>query len=182
MDHLRDGVGLQGYGQKDPIVVYKMEAFKFFGMMMAAIGEDVVKKLFAVQVAAADSTESIDEEMAREEAALTGGGNFQYNLTEDGELVPTQKGAAAAPAAAKAPPIDLSHLHKAPRQMQMSRGPMQGGALAGAGGPFAQPQSAGGPSMGGGFSSGNDVDKVGRNDPCPCGSGKKYKKCHGLGS
>ena len=121
------------------------------------------------------------------ESAIADKGEFQYNLTDDGELVPTSGGAAkGTPAPAPtSPPIDLSHLHKAPRQMQLSRGPV-GSPLAGAGagggsGPFAQPQHLGG----GGArppQTSNDVDKVGRNDPCPCGSGKKYKKCHGQDS
>ncbi len=200
MDHLRDGVGLQGYGQKDPIVVYKMEAFRFFQMMMESIGVDVVRKLFAVQVSPNENANDIEAEIAREEAALTGDGAFQYNLTEDGELVPTKVGPTGASAAAPgtsnaapsgggakgnpAPPIDLSHLHKAPRQMQLSRGPV-GSPLVGGSGPFAQPQMAGAGGPGGGAHPGGqyggDVDKVGRNDPCPCGSGKKYKKCHGQG-
>ncbi|MBS1962026.1 MAG: preprotein translocase subunit SecA [Bdellovibrionales bacterium] len=180
MDHLRDGVGLQGYGQKDPIVVYKMEAFRFFEMMMDSITTDVVRKLFAVQVAPNETADEIEEEIAREEASLTGGGNFQYNLTADGELVPTEKPAGAplaGPAkAGNTPPMDLSHLHKAPRQMQLSRGPV--------GSPFANPEmaTAGGPAGGGSSGYVGDVDKVGRNDPCPCGSGKKYKKCHGQSS
>jgi preprotein translocase subunit SecA len=171
MDHLRDGVGLQGYGQKDPIIVYKMEAFKFFGMMMEAIGLDVVRKLFAVQLAPSETAEDIEAEIEREEKALLGNGDFQYNLTETGDLVPSPGGASPAPQQS-ASPIDLSHLHKAPKQMQLSRGPAPA-----SGSPFAQPAAAG-PS-GGSTSYGGDVDKVGRNDPCPCGSGKKYKKCHG---
>jgi preprotein translocase subunit SecA len=176
MDHLRDGVGLQGYGQKDPIVVYKMEAYRFFKLMMEQITGDVVRKLFAVQVSPNESTDDIEEAIEREETSLNGGGEFQYNLTADGNLVPA---AGATPASAKAEPIDLSHLNKAPRQMQLSRGPV-GSPLMGAGGsgPFAQPSADN--ARNGQY--GGDVDKVGRNDPCPCGSGKKYKKCHGAGS
>src|SRR5262249_1177817 len=51
MDHLREGIGLQGYGQKDPLVEYKKQGFGFFQMMMNQITGDVVRKLFAVQVA-----------------------------------------------------------------------------------------------------------------------------------
>lgn len=171
MDQLRDGVGLQGYGQKDPIIVYKKEAFRFFGMMFDSISLDVVRKLFAVQLAPSDSVDDIEAEIEREELALLGDGSFQYNLTEDGELVPT----AASPATAKEPPMDLSHLHKAPQNMQLSRGPI--------GSPFAQPEAEafGGGASAGSSAYGSDVDKVGRNEVCPCGSGKKYKKCHGAG-
>jgi preprotein translocase subunit SecA len=189
MDHLRDGVGLQGYGQKDPIVVYKMEAFRFFKMMMEQITNDVVRKLFAVQVSPNQDANDIEEAIEREEASIADEGAFKYNLTADGELVPTASGNGhPPPAAEKAPPMDLSHLHKAPRQMQLSRGasPAQPGSpFAGAGGgsgPFAQPQHSGGSSGARPPQSSSDVDKVGRNDPCPCGSGKKYKKCHGQDS
>ena len=51
MDHLREGVGLQGYGQKDPLVIYKKEGFRFFEMMMNQITGDAVRKLFVVQMA-----------------------------------------------------------------------------------------------------------------------------------
>lgn len=163
MDHLRDGVGLQGYGQKDPIVVYKKEAFRFFGMMMESISLDVVRKLFAVQLAPSETANDLEAEIEKEELALSGGGEFQYNLTETGELVPSSPGAKPAEAP-KAAPIDLSHLNKQPRQMQLSRGPGPGLSLGGGGGGMAS------------------VGSAGRNDPCPCGSGKKYKKCHGSGS
>jgi preprotein translocase subunit SecA len=171
MDQLRDGVGLQGYGQKDPIIVYKKEAFRFFSMMMDSIALDVVRKLFAVQLAPSDSVEELEAEIEREEQALHGESGFQYNLTEDGELVPS----AGAPQAPQEDPIDLSHLHKAPQQMQLSRGPV--------GGPFANAEAAFSGGQGGGMQSyGSDVERVGRNEPCPCGSGKKYKKCHGAGT
>ncbi len=180
MDHLRDGVGLQGYGQKDPIIVYKKEAFRFFGMMMDAITVDVVRKLFAVEVAANEEPEAIEAELIREEEALLDSGNFQYNITDSGELVPNTGGKPAG----RQPPMDLSHLQKAPRQMQLSRGAAPAGLSAGGGGgggsgPFAQPQPAAGGAFGGSYGA-SEVDKVGRNDPCPCGSGKKYKKCHGV--
>ncbi|MBC7387411.1 MAG: preprotein translocase subunit SecA [Cryobacterium sp.] len=181
MDHLREGVGLQGYGQKDPILVYKKEGFKFFGMMMDSIALDVVKKLFAIQLAPSDTPEDIDAEIEREENALLGDGNFQYNLTETGDLVAAPSGQVspqaqkAAPASGSEDPMDLSHLHRAPRQMQLSRSPAPA-----SGSPFAQREATA--PGGGGMSYAGDVDKVGRNDPCPCGSGKKYKKCHGTES
>jgi preprotein translocase subunit SecA len=181
MDHLRDGVGLQGYGQKDPIIVYKKEAFKFFGMMMEQITGDCVRKLFAVQLAPSESADDIEAEIEREELALTGGGNFQYNLTEDGELAPTPQAKLPVDRPQQAP-LDLSHLQKKPRNVQLSRGPLPGMAPAeAAGSPFAGGGGFGGSAPAGG-QYGGDVAKAGRNDPCPCGSGKKYKKCHGANS
>lgn len=159
MDHLREGIGLQGYGQKDPLIEYKKQAFRFFSMMMNQITGDVIRKLFAVQVAPSELLEEEAQEYEEQEA------NIQYNLTADGELVPT----AAKPKAPEATPVRapqpmLMPNMRAPKQMTMGRGPMgnQGAASS------AAPVSA------------SNVAKAGRNDPCPCGSGKKYKKCHGV--
>ncbi len=161
MDHLREGIGLQGYGQKDPLIAYKKEGFRFFEMMMNQITGDVIRKLFAVQVTQeTNPIQEIEEELERSHDSQ----GIQYNLSESGDLVPV---AGATPQKtqpqASRPPVDLSHMNKAPRQMTLSRGPMTAGA-----------------SAGGGMAPISDVAKAGRNDPCPCGSGKKYKKCHGI--
>ena len=173
MDHLREGIGLQGYGQKDPLIEYKKQGFKFFEMMMNQITGEVVRKMFSVQLADPTTFE-------QEEAELSEPEGMQYNLSDDGSLVPAVNapkapiGQAPAPAAAARPAVDLSGMLKAPRQMTLSRAPAPS-ALGG----NAQAAMAG---AGFGSESGSHlagVDKVGRNDPCPCGSGKKYKKCHG---
>jgi preprotein translocase subunit SecA len=182
MDHLREGIGLQGYGQKDPLIEYKKQGFRFFSMMMNQITGDVVRKLFAVQMA---PNQSFDDQamLEEEEEEIHPSGEIQYNIAADGSLIP----ASGAPAPAVIPPrqpqpsrpaeaspgpssgsIDMERLgrqlFKQPKQMTLSRGPVAPGA-----GGSVSPVSAGD----------SGVDKVGRNDPCPCGSGKKYKKCHG---
>ena len=94
MDHLREGIGLQGYGQKDPLIEYKKQGFQFFEMMMNQITGDVVRKAFTVQLAqrpdaqgaAPDSHEmeaEIEAELEKAEAHQT----MQYNLAPDGSLV-----------------------------------------------------------------------------------------------
>jgi preprotein translocase subunit SecA len=155
MDHLRDGIGLQAHGQKDPLVEYKKQGFKFFEMMMAQITGDVVRKLFAVQIS-------------------EGQGDIESGF--EGE-----------------------EIHEAPVRNAVDTLEPAGGSGAGsrpAGGmarlPSAQEALSGRPAganSGGGISSGPvglrplppgvDVTRLGRNDVCPCGSGKKYKKCHG---
>ena len=109
MDHLKEGIGLRGYGQKDPLVEYKREGFEMFEEMKRRIVEATVENLFRVRVAKTEERE-IERRQKRQLA--------QLNFVGAGS-------AAAAP----------------------------------------QPVHAG--------------SKVGRNDPCPCGSGLKYKKCHG---
>jgi preprotein translocase subunit SecA len=114
MDHLRDGIGLRGYGQKDPLIEYKREGFDLFAGMMERIKSDTLDRLFHVQA-----------------------------VRHEGEQ----------PAA---PPQSI--LSRPQPRMTLNRGEE----------PVATPAPAQ-----------RAENKVGRNDPCPCGSGKKYKKCHG---
>ncbi|HYA93633.1 MAG TPA: preprotein translocase subunit SecA [Thermodesulfobacteriota bacterium] len=115
IDQLKEGIGLRGYGQKDPLIEYQKEAYQMFLEMLDRIKKDTVEKLFAVQMAKDDrAAEEVKLErkqtfvMSRGEAAQGGGGK-----TESGKGVTVRR----------------------------------------------------------------EGKKVGRNDPCPCGSGKKYKRC-----
>jgi preprotein translocase subunit SecA len=111
LDHLKEGIGLRGYGQKDPLVEFKKEAFNLFEEMMDRIDTEAVRFLFLMQPAKPEAeARQIEQRQRRQQQ------NLQFQ---------------AGPAQAQAPK------------------PVRAGA------------------------------KVGRNDPCPCGSGKKYKKCHG---
>jgi preprotein translocase SecA subunit len=114
MDHLKEGIGLRGYGQRDPLQEYQKEGFDMFEEMVGRIQQDSVQKLFTVQA-------------AREE--------------------------------------DISRL-EARRRPQAAQMVMSGGGVE------AQRVAKSGTQR-------REAAKVGRNDPCPCGSGKKYKKCHG---
>ncbi|HEV7969008.1 MAG TPA: preprotein translocase subunit SecA [Candidatus Acidoferrales bacterium] len=112
LDHLKEGIGLRGYGQKDPLVEFKKEAFTLFEDMMGRIDTETVRYLFLVQPARPeDEAKEIERRQRRQQQEMQ-----------------LQAGAAQAAEQPK---------------------PVRTGA------------------------------KVGRNDPCPCGSGKKYKKCHG---
>jgi len=131
LDHLRQGIHLRGYAQKNPKQEYKRESFELFADMLDAIKQDVTKVVLTVQVRSADDVKAVEE--------LPPVTNVQYQHAEIGD---TLAGAVAgdddeAAAAVAAPPV------AAPA-------------------PFVR---AG--------------EKVGRNDPCPCGSGKKFKQCHG---
>jgi preprotein translocase subunit SecA len=135
MDHLKEGIGLRGYGQKNPLTEYKREGFDLFQEMMGRLQSDVVEQLFRVQVAVDAVPE--DEDLAPVRAAQM--------VFSHAQAAPV---GAAAPAGGGAP----------------------AGAAAGTAVEAAQPKQT--PVRA--------EEKVGRNDPCPCGSGKKYKKCHGL--
>jgi len=114
IDQLKEGIGLRGYGQKDPLIEYQKEAYKMFLEMLERVKKDTVEKLFAVQISKEQEVTEMKMErkqtfvMSRGESAQGGGGK-----TEEGKGVTVRR----------------------------------------------------------------DGKKVGRNDPCPCGSGKKYKRC-----
>jgi preprotein translocase subunit SecA len=106
MDHLKEGIGLRGYAQRDPLVEYKKEAFTMFGELSGRIATELVMRLFKIQV-----QRNQEEKIKTRQQKLA----LNYNLGEGGAQQTVTKG-----------------------------------------------------------------KKVGRNDPCPCGSGKKYKKCCGV--
>ena len=114
MDHLKEGIGLRGYGQKNPLDEYKKEGFKLFHNMIETVKVQTVSTLMRVRVVREDDVDKFEEERRRRQE----------------------------------------------QQVQMNKGA--------AGEDRPTPQTIK-----------REGDKVGRNDPCPCGSGKKYKKCHG---
>lgn len=129
MDDLKEGINFRAYGQKDPLIEYKMDGFKMFGEMMDSISKDII--------------------------------NFIFKFT-------TQ-------ASEKQQPLN------APKQVNMSRLRTSHASSTGMGftGNPDPVQSQGNPQQGGKVETVKVGPKVGRNDPCPCGSGKKYKNCHG---
>jgi preprotein translocase SecA subunit len=112
MDHLKEGIGLRGYGQKNPLQEYQKEGFEMFEDMIHRIQEDVVQKLFTVEIARESVAQKMEMEQPRPQRMV---------LSRGGENV------------------------EAPRAVQAKR----------------------------------HGEKIGRNNPCPCGSGKKYKRCCG---
>jgi preprotein translocase subunit SecA len=151
MDHLREGIYLRGYGQKDPKQEYKKEGYNYFLAMMSAIGTDIVSKMFKVQIRREEEVEEL-ERRRREQAArqrMTARHSAAGSAANGEALAPKQGGGVR----------------------RMSVGPPPRASVPGAGvdaAPAPVPQT---PVR-------RQVPKVGRNDPCYCGSGKKYKKCH----
>jgi preprotein translocase subunit SecA len=156
LDHLKEGIGLRGYGQKDPLVEFKKEAFVLFEDMMARIDNETIRYLFHIQIQQAER--SPDEMQLRPEAQQAG----LPRRTSGGAQAAVASAAARAsePGSQRLPEVARQLERKQQRQqkdLQYQTGPAQAEA--------PKPVRAGA--------------KVGRNDPCPCGSGKKYKKCHG---
>jgi preprotein translocase subunit SecA len=151
LDHLKEGIGLRGYGQRDPLVEYKRESFDLFQAMRARVDEDIVRHLWWLRPV-------LNEGAAGPEPAAVG--------------------ASRRPTPARPAP------RRAQQPLILNEPAEPVGAFAGA---AAQRQVAGPFAPRPARTGGDDVvktvrhegPKVGRNDPCPCGSGKKYKKCHG---
>jgi len=139
MDHLKEGIGLRGYGQHDPLVEYKRESFDMFEDMMKRFQEDTVRYLYLMQVLERPSE---PVEAQPELAGGDGNGRRPRNL------------------ATSVDELEEAFQRRKRRELEEAR-------MAGSGEyqPVQQVVRSGA--------------KVGRNDPCPCGSGKKYKKCCG---
>ena len=132
LDHLKEGIGLRGYGQRDPLVEYKRESFGMFQAMKERIDQETVRYLWRLRPRPEPAAA----------AALAARPAAPIQLNHPGEAVPAFAGAAVAVGAGPRP--------------------------ARTGGDDARVRTIR-----------RDEPKVGRNDPCPCGSGRKYKKCHG---
>ncbi len=112
MDHLKEGIGLRGYGQRDPLVEYKKEAFQMFGELQERINRETLTRLFKIQIKKEE--EKVQKPSLLQQVPVFASERLSYNKNDGGPREP---------------------IH---------------------------------------------VKKIGRNDPCPCGSGKKYKKCCGV--
>jgi len=155
MDHLKEGIHLRGYGQKDPLVEYKKESYILFQDMMDRIEDETLRYLFFLQVRRDDPNEN---GFGRPAPVLP------FPVEEDGEET-EQDGQSAQleqeRRAAQAAIQDVTRKMQRDKDKELAELQLVGGD-----GTTTQKQVIKG-------------DKVGRNDPCPCGSGKKYKKCHG---
>jgi preprotein translocase subunit SecA len=124
LDHLRQGIHLRGYAQKQPKQEYKREAFELFSMMLDAVRNEVTRILMTVQIRGEQDVAAVEEPVELQ--------NVRYQHTDYDAALAEEDGADTAVATAPKPE------------------------------PFVR-----------------RGEKIGRNDPCPCGSGKKYKQCHG---
>ncbi len=135
LDHLKEGISLRGYGQRQPLVEYKRESFSMFQAMKERVDEDTIKYLWRLRA-----------------------------VPKEGETSPAQ------PRLRSSTPISYNEPKKATSALSGSAGSLE------ASGP--RPTRTGGDDAAV-RTVRRDTSKIGRNEPCPCGSGKKYKKCHG---
>jgi preprotein translocase subunit SecA len=162
MDHLREGIGLRGYGQKDPLVEYKKESYNLFQEMQNRIQDETVKFLFFMRPYDGTRPEVPFPEQWEDEPALDAspdGGHDGRNGAGQADHHEDHKNAQSAFE-------DVTRKIQKKKDKEMAELQFVGGDGSSSGTKTAPVRS----------------NKVGRNDPCPCGSGKKYKKCCGAGS
>ncbi len=153
LDHLKEGIGLRGYGQKDPLVEFKKEAFILFEDMMARIDNETVRYLFHIQIQQGEqSPQQLQQRPEPPRPPRPG----------------TSTAMASAAARASGSEMDSQHLPSVAREIERKQSRQQ-----------RDLQYQTGPAQAEAPKPVRAAAKVGRNDPCPCGSGKKYKKCHG---
>jgi preprotein translocase subunit SecA len=152
MDHLRDATRFRGYAQKDPLQEYKKEGFALFGSTLERIAQEVVQRLLHID----------PDFLLRQQEALRRAREMELRMRQAMQFsAPGEPGGALSPEGrAMAPPPPMA-------------GPLPGTVVT-PGGPNGAPLPPAGmppPAV---------FKNVGRNDPCPCGSGRKFKKCHGV--
>jgi preprotein translocase subunit SecA len=160
MDHLKEGIGLRGYAQRDPLVEYKRESFDMFEAMMLKFQEDTVRFLFRMQILGPDG-QPVDAapRINRAVPSAPPVASAARPLTLDAE--PREVSISTRQPSTTIDALEKEFQRKKQRELEAA-------SMAGAGDASQPTQRRTG-------------EKVGRNDPCPCGSGKKYKKCHGAG-
>jgi preprotein translocase subunit SecA len=164
MDHLKEGINLRGYAQRDPLVEYKRESFDMFEAMMLKFQEDTVRFLFRMQIIGPDGkpVTAAQAPQPRREVPKAPPVASAAQPAPAAVLEATQPREIAVPTRQPSTTIDaLEKEFKQKKQRELAAASMAGT------GNGAQPAQR------------RTGEKVGRNDPCPCGSGKKYKKCHG---
>ena len=174
MDHLREGIGLRAVGQRDPLVEYQREAYDAFSAMMARIKEESVGYFYNLPVQTPEEREAAQREASRAESSR----RVARPALQRARVQPDTR---IGPAGAVAPP------GAAPPQQAGAPAPSNGAGVSRAGGGVGAPGAAGRRRIGEAAEAAHSTavgtaargDKVGRNDPCPCGSGTKYKRCCG---
>ncbi|MEM7309266.1 MAG: preprotein translocase subunit SecA [Planctomycetota bacterium] len=186
MDSLRAGIGLRGYAQKDPKNEYKAEGFRLFEKLLSTIEDDVTSLIMRVEV-------------RRPEEGAPEGGSFQQGpgaldqaAQQGQELSPEQlqrlrqmqavRQAQMRAATQRVPAAQAFDQKRRAEAMRAAQAEAQAKAQAQAAAKaLAPPSPAARPAAEKTGQAVLDTTGIGRNDPCPCGSGKKYKKCHGGG-
>ncbi len=167
MDYLQSGIHMRGHAQRDPLIEYQREGYELFTAMMDAIKEESVGNLFTLQVEVQENPITGE---AGPDGEWTGPQIMLGGQVQDAVPLPTFDGVAEPPAAEPAQSVPAAFT---PRGLAQPKRPDRLSYS-------APSDDASGASVQSASSAGAaDFSKVGRNEPCPCGSGKKFKLCHG---
>ncbi|HEX6740136.1 MAG TPA: SEC-C metal-binding domain-containing protein, partial [Vicinamibacteria bacterium] len=165
LDHLKEGIGLRAHGQRDPLVEYKKESYYMFQALTDRIDEEILRWIFLYQPVPAAPEDGGGEPE---------GGGGEPLLARSQRGTPEREPELVGASASNTPLPGFGKSRALPRNLSFNN-PSEASPS------FAQAER---PEAHGGGDSVQTVrregKKVGRNDPCPCGSGKKYKKCHGM--
>jgi preprotein translocase subunit SecA len=157
MDHLKEGIGLRGYGQHDPLVEYKRESFDMFEAMMQRFQEETTRYLYLMQILERPSEPQVSIAPPREGGEPSTNALISGTAGVDGNDGNGRRSSRAV--ATSVDDLEEAFQRKKRKELEQAR-------MAGSGDRQQIQQVVRG-------------EKIGRNDPCPCGSGKKYKKCCG---
>jgi preprotein translocase subunit SecA len=158
MDHLKEGIGLRGYAQRDPLVEYKRESFDMFEAMMEKFQEDTVRFLFRMQILGPDG-EPVDAAPRPNRVVPKAPPVASAAQPPTLDAEPREIGIHTRQPSTTIDALEKEFHRKKQRELEAA--------------------SRSGSDDSGQASQRRTGEKVGRNDPCPCGSGKKFKKCHG---
>ncbi len=158
MDHLKEGIGLRGYAQQDPLVAYKKESYDMFEAMMMKFQEDTVRYLFRMQILGPDG-QPVDAAPRPNRVVPKAPPVASAAQPFAGDGAPREIGIPTRQPSTTIDALEKEFHRKKQRELVA--------ATRAGGGEASEPKQR------------RTGEKVGRNDPCPCGSGKKYKKCHG---
>jgi preprotein translocase subunit SecA len=163
MDHLKEGIGLRGYAQHDPLVEYKRESFEMFESMMRRFEEETVRYLYLMQVLDAEEAERLrqQQEMSQGDIRFTGA-NKDGSAVDTGARLSGDGNGNGRPRRPATSVDDMEAAFQRRKRRELEQASMAGS------GEMQQVQQIV-----------RSTERVGPNEPCTCGSGKKYKKCCG---
>ena len=165
MENMRQGIGLEAVGQRDPLVSYKRQAYEMFGGLISGIESTVARTIFKVALGQPQQQQQASQAPSRQPPQAQAWRPAAQAPRPHGRQVGVQPSPGkSGPAAAH--PAPVSPAASTARAAQVISG---------------RPTVMSAVTRGHGSDTGAGKQKVGRNDPCPCGSGKKYKRCHGAG-
>jgi preprotein translocase subunit SecA len=169
MDHLKEGIGMRGYAQQDPLVAYKKESFEMFEAMMNRFQEDTARFLFRMQIVGPDGQPFTEAPVLERTVPAAPPVASAAQLPPPGHSAGLPAGPPVSQPREIAVPtrVPTTTIDALEKEFERKKSRELVAAKMAGGGNSSEPSQR------------HAGAKVGRNDPCPCGSGKKYKKCHG---